>query len=129
MVRCCDYKNKINSEFNHILGPSHWVEYYPKCGGNKQSPIDVFTRKAIPDQYSPMAICFQKSSMNAAVIANNGHTIELSFPADSLLEPFVQGGGPLMNESYAFARIHFHWGERDRTGSETNINRRKYKPF
>lgn len=30
--------------------------------------------------------------------------------------------GPMQNEKYRLAGMHFHWGENDRIGSETTIN-------
>lgn len=71
-----------------------------------------------------MEVCFEKTFLNAAKLTNNGHTVEMSFPDNSTRIPTIRGG-PLENDSYTLARIHYHWGECNRVGSETNIDRRK----
>jgi hypothetical protein len=46
MLCCCPInKNKLSQCRNicsfSIVGPKHWVDQYPRCGGDRQSPVDI----------------------------------------------------------------------------------------
>lgn len=45
-----------------IAAPEHWVEYYPTCGGTRQSPIDISTKSCGDSGASPLSFDGECSS-------------------------------------------------------------------
>lgn len=61
--------------FSH-LGPAHWAKMFKKCGGARQSPIDIISSEA---DYNDKLDEFEFSEnyddpIEGAIIENNGHT-------------------------------------------------------
>lgn len=59
-------------------GQRHWPEAHPACGGRSQSPIDIGTRRALPDPSLPplRPVGYGRPPAAAFGLANNGHTGE-----------------------------------------------------
>lgn len=65
-----------------FLGQSHWIEQYPDCGGNLQSPIDIQT---VTVAYDSSLTVFELESFSTIPtgahweLINAGHTGKLTF--------------------------------------------------
>lgn len=60
----------------NVLGPDHWPKMFKKCGGSRQSPIDIISADA---DYNDKLDEFVFSEnyddpIEGAIIENNGHT-------------------------------------------------------
>ena len=80
-------------------GPEHWAEKFPDCGHTHQSPIDI--EAAQPSDLPAVEFHYQPSPL---FITNNGHTIQVVFPADKTPENTIKIG----NEEYRLLQFHFH---------------------
>jgi carbonic anhydrase len=95
-------------------GPEHWHEFYPKCGGQSQSPIDVVTSTAVlDDSLTDFDYVNYDVTSGTFLLWNTGHAIEVE-NLDS--EIFISGGG--LEYNFKLAHFHFHWGRDDTEGSE-----------
>jgi len=103
-------------------GPAHWSRLYPKCAGNRQSPIDLKpTQKWTA---LPLQTFYYSSTPSEAHLTNNGHTAKLSNHHQNGDIPAMVGGG--LPTKYAFAQVHFHWGSEDEKGSEHLVGGKAY---
>ncbi|KAJ8383774.1 hypothetical protein AAFF_G00214610 [Aldrovandia affinis] len=100
------------------VGQSQWSEYFPDCGGNKQSPINVETTQTQHDpSLTPMRpLGYRQLGKKPFTLHNNGHTVEMSLP-----DWMGLGGLPWQ---FTALQLHLHWGSSgDRVGgSEHTIN-------
>lgn len=60
----------------NVSGPDHWPKMFKKCGGSRQSPIDIISADA---DYNDKLDEFEFSEnyddpIVGAIIENNGHT-------------------------------------------------------
>lgn len=60
----------------NVLGSDHWPKMYKKCGGSRQSPIDIVSADA---DYNDKLDEFEFSEnyddpIEGAIIENTGHT-------------------------------------------------------
>ncbi|XP_035261192.1 carbonic anhydrase 14 isoform X1 [Anguilla anguilla] len=92
------------------VGQSQWSEYFPDCGGTRQSPIDVKTSHARHDPSLPPArpLGYRQLGEEPFTLTNNGHTVEVSLPGWMGL-----GGLPWQ---YTAVQLHLHWGSRGGIG-------------
>ncbi len=92
--------HKAHWGYHGNTGPEHWAGLsadYALCGeGKAQSPIDITSAKT--GGLEPIAFHYQAAS-NPSVI-NNGHTIQVNYPAGSYA---VIGG-----KRYELLQFHFH---------------------
>ncbi|KAJ8287899.1 hypothetical protein COCON_G00005580 [Conger conger] len=104
------------------VGQSHWSEYFPECGGTKQSPIDVKTSQAKYDPSLPPVrpLGYRQLGQEPFTLTNNGHTVEMSLPGWMGL-----GGLPWQ---FTAVQLHLHWGSRGGLGggSEHTIDGHGY---
>ncbi|XP_046578816.1 carbonic anhydrase 2-like [Haliotis rubra] len=111
--------------YNGTLGPSHWHVDYPKCGGNKQSPIDIETSKV---EFNPDLTVFDLSELSQTenigmTLENvNGHTVEVVISGSANM--LVSGGS--LDNKYKVKQFHFHWGQADERGSEHEIDEKQF---
>ncbi len=89
-------------------GPDQWAGLDPKytlcASGKQQSPVDI--ANTVRSDISDVFFSYQPAKLN---IVNNGHTIEVDYPAgDSLIK--------IDEVDYKLAQFHFH------TPSEHTIN-------
>ncbi|XP_069040341.1 carbonic anhydrase 4-like isoform X2 [Lepisosteus oculatus] len=88
--------------------PAHWADQHPYCGGRRQSPINVVTRKAQYDS-SLEPFTFEGYDQTHSVTAENlGHSVR------------TQGGH--MPDWYKAVNFHLHWGWEAGPGSEHTID-------
>ncbi|NXX91532.1 CAH7 anhydrase, partial [Centropus bengalensis] len=111
-------------------GPSEWHKSYPIAQGNRQSPIDIVSARAVYDpNLKPLIVSYEScTSLN---ISNNGHSVMVEFEdTDDKTEcSFSPQCSP-------FSKILNHQGtaHRDGKGALTHLhlvhwNARKYATF
>ena len=88
-------------------GPEHWGELDPAyalcAGGKNQSPVDIVN--SVEAELPPLDIAYTGQGNE---ILNNGHTVQINFPAGSAL--MVSG------HRFELKQVHFH------TPSENHID-------
>jgi len=94
--------------------------------GASQSPINIpaassnFVDATTADLH--LNPCY--SQLQNFSLENNGHTAQVALKADMTSTCTMTGG--LLQETYTFGQMHFHWGSTDDTGSEHSVNGHKY---
>ncbi|CAK9290797.1 unnamed protein product [Gordionus sp. m RMFG-2023] len=106
-----------------ILGPSHWPMLYPYCAGFKQSPIDIVSENTF---YDINLVDFKTRKMlddvdQTLTMENTGKTAKISITGE---RPLISEGD--LPDIYQGWQFHFHWGERNKDGSEHTIDHRRY---
>uniref|UniRef100_W5MDH4 Carbonic anhydrase 4 n=1 Tax=Lepisosteus oculatus TaxID=7918 RepID=W5MDH4_LEPOC len=96
--------------------PAHWADQHPYCGGRRQSPINVVTRKAQYDS-SLEPFTFEGYDQTHSVTAENlGHSVHFA------LSSSVRTQGGHMPDWYKAVNFHLHWGWEAGPGSEHTID-------
>ncbi|KAJ0061636.1 hypothetical protein NL108_005770, partial [Boleophthalmus pectinirostris] len=96
--------------------PSHWVTQFPRCGGLRQSPINIVTSKAHTNSaLAPFNFIGHNKQINIS-LENTGHSATFRLPQSVGLS-----GGALPG-NYRAANFHFHWGREGSPGSEHTID-------
>ncbi|NXL91157.1 CAH7 anhydrase, partial [Alectura lathami] len=103
-------------------GPSEWHKSFPIAQGNRQSPIDIISAKAVYDP-SLMPLVISYESCTSLSISNNGHSVMVEF--EDTDDKAAISGGPFEGP-FRLKQFHFHWGEKHSQGSEHTIDG---KPF
>ncbi|XP_035296568.1 carbonic anhydrase 6 isoform X2 [Cricetulus griseus] len=100
------------------LVESIWSKEYPDCGGLKQSPINLQTKKVKHSRsLKPLTFTGYGEEYLEFPMTNNGHTVQITLP------PSMQ-----MTDSegivYKANQLHMHWGGAflELSGSEHTIN-------
>ncbi|XP_039623590.1 carbonic anhydrase-like [Polypterus senegalus] len=107
---------------NPYCGPSKWKVWYKKCGGSRQSPINIVTSQTQHDwQLGPMTI-WGPLGLVPATANNNGHSVSVKLGFRYRLR-----GAGLPGRFYLDS-FHFHFGKSglDEHGSEHLINGRSF---
>ncbi|XP_053432774.1 carbonic anhydrase 6 isoform X2 [Nycticebus coucang] len=100
------------------LDQAHWPKEYPACGGQRQSPINLQTRKV---HYNPSLQALNLTGYDTQVgefsMTNNGHTVQISLP------PTMHLRAP-DGTKYIAQQMHFHWGggSSEISGSEHTVD-------
>jgi carbonic anhydrase len=101
-----------NYDSNSPYGPDHWAEFYPACGGQSQSPVNIISASTVP--FNPPDLVFTNYDRVATyTLLNTGHSAEISTNVKDIT---ITGGG--LNGTYVLEQFHFHWGTNSTTGSE-----------
>ncbi|XP_029933707.1 carbonic anhydrase 4-like [Myripristis murdjan] len=104
--------------------PSHWSSISgSSCGGDRQSPIDIVTSRAVTDSslHNFTLVNFSSSHVFKS-LTNTGHTVKCILEEN---EVEVTGGG--LNATYSTIQFHFHWGDADHhPGSEHTVDGHRY---
>lgn len=102
-------------------GPTTWAKTYPKCGGKRQSPINIIPEKAPFDgSFSDLHIHYsQRTDLD---VTNNGRAITAKLSSKDKLN--FTGGG--LKSVYTLDQFHFHVGADSSQGSEHQIDGKKY---
>lgn len=107
------------------FGPSKWFRISSQCGGDFQSPIDLFSSNATKGPKSKkLKIDGMDLEPSSLSVENNGHSFKIAFNFPKNAQVKIRGG-PLEN-TYILDNVHWHWGKTDNVGSEHMINSRKY---
>ncbi|XP_029064158.1 carbonic anhydrase 7 isoform X2 [Monodon monoceros] len=120
--RSCLSLLKMQRKGEEADGPSHWHKLYPIAQGDRQSPINIVSRKAV---YSPSLRTLELSyeSCTSLSIANNGHSVQVDFNDSD--DRTVVTGGPL-DGPYRLKQLHFHWGKKHSEGSEHTVDGKSF---
>ena len=57
----------------------NWADHFDKCGGSKQSPIDLDPATAKPANFHPLYMGNYDTNERTMQLTNNGHTGEFFF--------------------------------------------------
>uniref|UniRef100_A0A3Q4M7D6 Carbonic anhydrase n=1 Tax=Neolamprologus brichardi TaxID=32507 RepID=A0A3Q4M7D6_NEOBR len=105
---------------NQNAYPNHWATQFPKCGGLRQSPINIVTSKVHIDiALSPFNFIGHTDTINMTV-ENKGHSAHFALP------PSVRFIGGALPGHYRAAQFHLHWGGNGRPGSEHTIDGERF---
>lgn len=80
------------------LPPEQWEDEFPDCGGDVQSPIDIFGAESNP-HLPKIHFHYRKTEL---VVKNNGHTTEIEIGEDS--DNYITIDG----EQCDLLQLHFH---------------------
>ncbi|KAK2847472.1 hypothetical protein Q5P01_010471 [Channa striata] len=102
---------------NHTCtGPDAWGEVFEPCLGRFQSPINIVTRRVLPDdRLTPFHFTGYQETFHTN-LTNNGHTVQMDLPSTIKIE-----GGKLAGP-YKAIQLHLHWGKEGGPGSEHMID-------
>lgn len=106
--------------------PAAWANLPDSsCGGNQQSPIDIFPKSSVTKAY-PKFTFHNYGNFDRMNVLNNGHTVVYSLNADTPIDriPYITGGG--LDDRYEFHSFHLHWGSDSSKGSEHLIRSQSY---
>ncbi|XP_076025091.1 carbonic anhydrase IV c [Genypterus blacodes] len=103
-----------------VLEPSSWEAQFPRCGGLRQSPINIVSSKVHANSaLAPLDFIGHTNRINVTV-ENKGHSAHFHLPQSVRLT----GGG--LPGHYRAAQFHFHWGVEGRAGSEHTIDGERF---
>lgn len=88
------------------MGPEHWREEFPACGGASQSPVDIRTAKKVSGH--PIDFHYADSTLR---VINNGHTVQANYDTGSFIT--VDG------TQYELLQFHFHRPSEERIRGRT----------
>uniref|UniRef100_A0A4W5RJ44 Carbonic anhydrase n=1 Tax=Hucho hucho TaxID=62062 RepID=A0A4W5RJ44_9TELE len=101
-------------------GPDGWATVAGACGGKAQSPINIVTRRTLPDgRLTPFTFAGYQEAFHS-FITNNGRTVKVDLPATAK----VQGGD--LAVPYKAVQLHLHLGKDGGPGSEHTIDGEQY---
>ncbi|XP_052072968.1 uncharacterized protein LOC127711053 isoform X1 [Mytilus californianus] len=105
-------------------GPSHWSDHYPRCNGQRQSPVDIRTGDVeFASWLTELQFYGYDKNLGQGepcTIKNNGHTASMAITHSLKLR------GAHLNGDYQLAEMHLHWGFNNSRGSEHALNGKKY---
>ncbi|KAG7314722.1 hypothetical protein KOW79_022025 [Hemibagrus wyckioides] len=113
------YQSQVTCD-SHCKGPESWHEVHEDCMKNRQSPINIVTRKTKLDhKLTPFAFQGYQQAFSST-LKNNGHSVKVSVPHLAT----VSGGN--LGAKYKAVQFHFHWGDKGGPGSEHTIDGEQY---
>lgn len=109
-------------KWNYVDNGKDWGNDFPKCNGNRQSPIDIplANSSGTVVRRGRRIRFFRYDTDISGIIVFNNQTINKIFldfggvSADK--KPYIEGGN--LKSRYYLIDIHFHWSQRDGEGSE-----------
>ncbi|XP_058239605.1 carbonic anhydrase 4-like isoform X1 [Hemibagrus wyckioides] len=101
-------------------GPAAWNEVNVVCGGNKQSPINIVTKKTKQDASLTAFKFTGYSGMFTSRLKNNGQTVFLDIPLGATVT------GANLSHIYKAVQLDFHWGSSGSPGSEHTLDGEQY---
>lgn len=104
-----------------VLGPEGWDEYFPACGGDNQSPINIDSRQAQFKNMTPFTFTNFDRKYSHLVIKNSGSSVVVELPEKTMK---MSGGG--LDHTYWAHSFHFHWGLDKLHGTEHKLNGAQY---
>nr|ANJ59760.1 alpha carbonic anhydrase 5 [Corallium rubrum] len=103
--------------------PSTWAASYPKCGGKKQSPINIVKSDVQCDVKLAKSLTltnYNQAGSGDFTVKIKGRTLQVIVAsADASMS--LAGIG-----KFDLAQFHFHWGSDDSRGSEHKIDGKSY---
>ncbi|KAF4073023.1 hypothetical protein AMELA_G00254120 [Ameiurus melas] len=101
-------------------GPAAWNEVNSTCAGNRQSPINILTKKTKKESSLTDFKFTGYDKIFSSMLKNTGKTVSLDIP----LGATVSGGN--LSHTYNAIQLHFHWGNNSRPGSEHTLDGEQY---
>ncbi|XP_060768190.1 carbonic anhydrase 4-like [Neoarius graeffei] len=101
-------------------GLAAWNEMTGTCGGNRQSPINIVTKKTKQDSSLTAFKFTDYDKTFNTMLKNTGETVSLDIP----LGASVSGGN--LSHTYNAFQLHFHWGNNGSSGSEHTLDGEQY---
>ncbi|XP_026993565.2 carbonic anhydrase 4-like [Tachysurus fulvidraco] len=99
-----------------------WYKLNEDCKKNRQSPINIVTRKTKLDPNLTTFVFRGYQEAFDSLLENNGHSVKVSVPVTHLAN--VSGGN--LGATYKAVQFHLHWGENGGPGSEHTIDGEQY---
>ncbi|XP_042331827.1 carbonic anhydrase 4-like [Sceloporus undulatus] len=97
-------------------GPKMW-SYLGNCSGEKQSPINIVTKKTISDDcLGPINFVGYEDRKRPQLLKNTGHYPEVEMKKGATIS------GPGLPATYSLKSFHLHWGTYNLRGSEHAID-------
>ncbi|XP_065561401.1 carbonic anhydrase 2-like [Artemia franciscana] len=118
----CGDDHGLTWDYDGEHGPDHWYEIQALCGGTEQSPINIATSSAVAADYESIYMENGDAIPKKLKIANNGHTVVVSM--DMERKPYVSD--EVLNTTFSFAQVHFHWGSSVSNGSEHTLDGKRF---
>ncbi|XP_061660306.1 carbonic anhydrase IV c [Syngnathoides biaculeatus] len=113
------YQNQYSCD-DTCRDPSKWFSDFPRCGGLRQSPINIVSRKVhVNTALPPLEFMGHTDRLNVTV-ENKGHSAHFHLPQSVRLT-----GGALPGR-YRAAQFHFHWGASGSPGSEHTVDGERF---
>ncbi|KAF4073024.1 hypothetical protein AMELA_G00254130 [Ameiurus melas] len=113
------YQSQVNCT-SSCKGPDSWHELYEDCNKNRQSPVNIVTRKTKLDHKLTPLRFGGYQDVFTSTLKNNGHSVKVNVPHLAN----VSGGN--LRGTYKAIQFHFHWGEEGGPGSEHTIDGEQY---
>ncbi|XP_076029094.1 carbonic anhydrase 1-like [Oratosquilla oratoria] len=109
-------------------GPDTWADNYPGCAGPLQTPIDLPAAENLtPIGKKPLLLKGYNKKPKNQYLYHDGWSVYVyaEFVPAKLLgtyeeQPSMSGG--LLDDTYKFVQLHFHWAESNNLGSEHTVN-------
>ncbi|XP_061817737.1 carbonic anhydrase IV c [Nerophis lumbriciformis] len=113
------YQNQYSCD-DTCRDPGHWSTQFPRCGGLRQSPINIVSGHVhVNTALPPLEFLGHADRINITV-ENKGHSAHFHLPQSVRLT-----GGALPGH-YRAAQFHFHWGGSGTPGSEHTIDGERF---
>ena len=110
--------------FSAAPGPSDWFIKWERCGGNRQSPINIDTTRVRKRQFRTLKIEFDNSGgLVAGDLENNGNYPTFSVDKS---KGTARLKGSRLTDTYVLKGFHVHFGCENDRGSEHTRNGRRY---
>ena len=110
--------------FSAAPGPSDWFIKWERCGGNRQSPINIDTTRVRKRQFRTLKIEFDNSGgLVAGDLENNGNYPTFSVDKS---KGTARLKGSRLTDTYVLKGFHVHFGCENERGSEHTRNGRRY---
>lgn len=109
------YQSQVTCN-NTCTGPDLWGVVSQQCSGRLQSPVNIVTRKMLPDErLTPFHFIGYQDTFHGR-LTNNGHAVQLDLP------PSIRIRGANLAATYKALQLHLHWGKDGGPGSEHTID-------
>uniref|UniRef100_A0A672L6D7 Carbonic anhydrase n=1 Tax=Sinocyclocheilus grahami TaxID=75366 RepID=A0A672L6D7_SINGR len=106
----------------NVYAERNWKNNFPNCGGQRQSPINIITRKVKHDPKLTSFIFDGHEKVFNMSVENHGHSV--AFYCGQPKSVRLRGGG--LPATYKAVQFHLHWGENDGQGSEHSVDGERY---
>ncbi|XP_054611726.1 carbonic anhydrase IV c [Dunckerocampus dactyliophorus] len=137
------YQNQYSCD-DTCRDPGHWSAQFPRCGGLRQSPINIVSSKVHMNTALPPLEFIGHTDRINITVENKGHSGDApstilthhygssfffffcSLAAHFHLPQSVRLTGGALPGHYRAAQFHFHWGASGTPGSEHTIDGERF---
>ena len=108
----------VSDQWNYqSFGPDIWVDFYPSCAGQSQSPINILTACTIYRSFPSFVFTLDDNNEYHFFFENNGRTI-IGIIDRTYEQSTIQLSGGGLDGTFDLVNFHIHWGENYRSSSE-----------